>query len=164
MGFVINLSWFFLWIRFNSEIFWFSLHHFNIMTGVRCALFLWEVLNNGKCSLLMIIVFVLDISGLGQLHSAVEGLLLCLLGEVLHDGQHCLLVVIMVIHLHVVWLDVNQVDAWNTLNGLLWEILNDCQSRLVLIRIIISFLVVSVVVLIRLNVESLGVSLSLIHQ
>ena len=59
----------------------------------------------------MVIVFILDISGLGQLHAAVEGLLLFLLGEVLHDGQHCLLVVIMVKHLYVVRLDVNQVDA-----------------------------------------------------
>jgi len=71
---------------------------------------LGEILNNGECSLLMVIVFVLDISRFGEGNSAVERLLLVLLGKVLDDGEHGFLVIIMVNDLHIVCFNVNEVD------------------------------------------------------
>ena len=145
---------------------WSHALHLNELHTVSALLcdFLGEVLHNSESSLLMVVILILDISWLGQLHSLVEGLLLFLLGEVLHDRQHSLLVIIMVNNFNIVWLDVHEVDARNILNWLFREVLNDCKGCLMLIVLCIFWLVVSVVLSVRLNVESLCVSLSLIHH
>ena len=71
---------------------------------------LGEILNNGEGSLLMVIVFILDISRFGEGNSAVERLLLVLLGKVLDDGEDGFLVIIMVNDFYIVCFNVNEVD------------------------------------------------------
>ena len=83
----------------------------------------------------MVVILKFDFSRarLGKLESTGDAPLLVLLGEVLDNGEHGLLVIIMVNDLDIIALDINQGDVRNSFSWLFWEVLDDSQSSLLVL-------------------------------